>query len=435
MEKNETKLTELFELNGGDREYKGLDGITVQKVDIYKNRGLIELKLNGVTSLAAGNDLAEFLEDLESDFGFRINFVFDECRGGNVVDYMDGLENLLLYMVKRDGSASLKGFVDYVRVDCNSGVELAVPGWWDGMLGPNGKYELSSAFTNAVYASLRIPAELYEIKVISVTSDHDEYSPEDDILRAIESGTYEEFDGNYGKTPAKKGKKKKTETEAFAEDNDAASNKDSWAYKAKQVQQEAKVESKNAFDYSKNAQAEDIVFGKVKKQAVNMKIKNLALGEMDVNIVGRIQITDELRLTKSGKSVITKFDCFDDTDGISCIAFLKPEEADGFQKKFEKGGYVGLQGNCEKDSYSGEIQFKVNGAFPAEKPAGRKDNAERKRVELHVHTKMSASDATTDPADLIKLAASFGHTACAVTDHGVVQAFPHVFEAAKGINK
>ena len=48
---------------------------------------------------------------------------------------------------------------------------------------------------------------------------------------------------------------------------------------------------------------------------------------------------------------------------------------------------------------------------------------------------MSESDATTDPADLIKTAAAFGHTACAVTDHGVVQAFPHVFEAAKKINK
>ena len=143
MEKKETKLTELFELNSGKREYKGLDGITVQKVDIYKNRGLIELKLNGISSLTAGNDLAEFLEELESDFGFRINFVFDECRDGDIVEYIDALEKLLLYMVRRDGAASIKGFVDYVRVDANSGVDLVVPGWWDGMVGTNGKYELS----------------------------------------------------------------------------------------------------------------------------------------------------------------------------------------------------------------------------------------------------------------------------------------------------
>lgn len=441
MEKKEIKLTELFELNSGNREYRGLDGLMVQKVDIYRDKGLVELKLNGISSLSAGNDAAVFLDELETSFGLKINFVFEECRDGNITDYLDGLEELILYMVKRDGDSGIQGFTDYVRIlaagECSEGstpeVELRVPDWWEGMLGADCKDKLKTAFENAVYDCIRIPSSSYDVKVITVTGDHDDFSPEDDILRAMQNGTYEQYDGNYAKSVQKKGKKK-TEAEVFAEETDAASKKDSWAYKAAQVQKEAKAESKGKTDYSKNAQAEDIIFGKVKKQAVTMEIHSLSLGEMDVNIIGRIQITDELRLTRSGKSVITKFDCFDDSDGISCIAFLKPEEADGFQKKFEKGGYAGLQGCCEKDTFSGEIQFKVNGAFPVEKPAGRKDNATRKRVELHAHTKMSESDATTDPKDLIKLAASFGHRACAVSDHGVVQAFPHVFEAAKDIN-
>ena len=376
MEKKETKLTELFELNIGDKEYRGLDGITVQKVDIYKDKGLIELKLAGVDTLAAGNDLAAFLEDLETSFGFKINFVFDECSGGDLCNYIDGLDKLIVYMIKRDGSSGLRSFVDYVRIDSDeSGVDLNVPGWWESMTGAFGKEDLSKAFTDAVYACCRIYPEKYGLRVMSVTGDYEEYSPENDIIEAMQSGTYQEFDGNYAASEPKKKKKKQTEMEIVAENSDSAANKDSWAYKAAQVQKEAKNEAKSEVDYSKNASADEIIFGKVKKQAVSMKIKNLSLGEMDVNIVGRIQITDELRLTKSGKSVITKFDCFDDTDGISCIAFLKPEEADGFQKKFEKGGYMGLQGNCEKDSFSGDIQFKVNGAFPAEKPAGRKDNA------------------------------------------------------------
>ena len=255
MEKKETKLTELFELNIGDKEYKGLDGITVSKVDIYKNKGLIELKLNGVSSLSAGNDAALFLEDLESDFGFRINFVFDECRGGNICDYIDGLEKIIMYMVKRDGGTSLQGFTDYVRVICRKTipegtkpeVDLNVPGWWEGMLGPNGKYDLSSAFGNAVYACCRIPSDSYDIKVIAVSADYEDYSPENDILRAMENGTYEEYDGNYAKSAPKKSKKKKTEAEVFAEDTDAASNKDSWAYKAKQVQKEAKGRKQEQF--------------------------------------------------------------------------------------------------------------------------------------------------------------------------------------------
>ena len=161
------------------------------------------------------------------------------------------------------------------------------------------------------------------------------------------------------------------------------------------------------------------------------------MGDTDVNVIGTVTLPEEnaLRLTKSFKKVIAKFMVMDDSDAISCIAFLKPEEADSFEKMFGKGGFAGFQGNVETDSYSGEKQLMVSGAFPADKPEGRKDKAPRKRVELHVHTKMSESDATTDPADLIKTAAAFGHTACAVTDHGVVQAFPHVFEAAKKINK
>ena len=59
------------------------------------------------------------------------------------------------------------------------------------------------------------------------------------------------------------------------------------------------------------------------------------------------------------------------------------------------------------------------------------DDAPEKRVELHLHTKMSGLDGTIDVDDVVRLASSLGHDALAITDHGVIQAFPDAHRAGK----
>ena len=84
-----------------------------------------------------------------------------------------------------------------------------------------------------------------------------------------------------------------------------------------------------------------------------------------------------------------------------------------------------VRGNVQVDRFSGELTMLADDLMVGRRPA-REDTYEGplKRVELHAHTTMSAMDGMIDPAELVKTAVKWGHKAVAITDHGVVQAFP-----------
>ena len=436
MEKKSVKLLELF--NVEDDKYNGLVDLNVVKVDIYKAKASINLILEGIENLKDNRSIVAFVEELERDFGTKVNFTFKGVNRDNFPFMYEQLRGLIKHYIARDCSGGVGDMVDFINLSFDGGCEtvnIDIPSGWSAMLSDSDRKNLKESVGDAINICCTEHIG-FDYEIVSRDPDVAGRDPgaEDDIIKAIEEGRLEFPEEEPAEDQSNKSaKKKKTDKDKPADAKPAG--KDSWAAKAEQVRKEAKQEDKQSF-YKAKENAENQLYGRVKKQATFMKIANLTVGCFDVNIAGDISFNDDsFKLAKTGKSVIVKFICLDDTDGISCIAFLKPEEADGFQKEFGKGGFVGIQGNVENDSFTGDKTLRVSGFFSAEKPPKRKDNAERKRVELHVHTKMSESDATSEPADLVKLAASFGHSAVAVTDHGVVQAFPHVFEAAKGINK
>ena len=133
----------------------------------------------------------------------------------------------------------------------------------------------------------------------------------------------------------------------------------------------------------------------------------------------------EERELKSGKFLIS-FNVYDGTSTITCKLFAKPEEKKKIIDKLNGAKGVKLEGKSGISNFSHELEIIANVVVETEgiKKVVRQDLAEIKRVELHMHTQMSQMDAMTSATDLIKRAMKWGWKSIAITDHGVVQAFP-----------
>ena len=150
------------------------------------------------------------------------------------------------------------------------------------------------------------------------------------------------------------------------------------------------------------------------------------VGEMgEVVIHGQITGWDE-REIRGGRTIVT-LTVTDYTDTIHVKVFAK-DEADlkALQEKVSKGMFVKIRGLSTQDRFDNELNIGtvVGIKKSSDFRTPRMDRSEIKRVELHCHTKMSDMDGVSDVKDIIKRAKSWGHTAIAVTDHGVVQAYP-----------
>ena len=151
--------------------------------------------------------------------------------------------------------------------------------------------------------------------------------------------------------------------------------------------------------------------------------------ETEIIIAGQITNVDT-RETKSGK-ILTIFDVYDRTSTLTVKFFANPSEYEPFKKRIVKGDFVRVAGKAEFDTFSNEITLMAAEISLGEPFTIRKDNASKKRVELHLHTHMSSMDGMTAIEEYVERAASWGHSAIAVTDHGVLQAFPNAMNAAK----
>ena len=175
---------------------------------------------------------------------------------------------------------------------------------------------------------------------------------------------------------------------------------------------------------------ENLIFGKLYTDQP-IAIRD-AMGEFDrVTIEGEIFFVDhrEIVSKKSGKEwVKISFDITDNTNSVRVSKFLSKEQAEPVIPLLKTGAYVTVQGKITYDTYEKESILEPTGIVKAKKKV-RMDKAEKKRVELHLHTNMSAMDGIAPTKALMKRAKLWGHTAMAITDHGVAQAYPDAMHA------
>ena len=189
---------------------------------------------------------------------------------------------------------------------------------------------------------------------------------------------------------------------------------------------------------SNNEKAEEdttnpVIYGRVGKMSDPLvKVADLTIDSGKVMIDGEILAT-ETRELKSGK-ILAMFNLFDGSSTITCKVFLEAEKSKAILKRMNSAKGVKVIGTAQFDPFAKELGVIANAIVESNgiKREVRQDNAQEKRVELHMHTQMSQMDAMTSAEDLLKRAVKWGMKSIAITDHGVVQAFP---EAHKYLEK
>ncbi len=149
-------------------------------------------------------------------------------------------------------------------------------------------------------------------------------------------------------------------------------------------------------------------------------LRNLTTPNRRVCVVGRAYAFDS-KVTRKGDKMIFNFAITDDDASIFCKSILPLEEAKPLLG-LKDGVMLAVLGAVRTDKFDGELTLSPTSIMKI-KQVKRADNAPEKRVELHLHTQMSAMDGLIPPDVAVKQAYEWGHRAVAITDHGNVQGY------------
>ena len=175
----------------------------------------------------------------------------------------------------------------------------------------------------------------------------------------------------------------------------------------------------------------EVILGKpIREQPMELRQVTAETGKAVV--WGEIFAIDS-RLTRNEDKVIISIDFTDYTSSNTLKIFDDVKKKEDYDK-LKVGTNILVRGEASYDKYDREVTIRPYDITVFSKE-GRVDSAKEKRVELHLHTNMSSMDGLTPAEKLINTAFQWGHKAIAITDHGVVQAFPEAMNAVDKIRK
>lgn len=176
----------------------------------------------------------------------------------------------------------------------------------------------------------------------------------------------------------------------------------------------------------KSSAPEVLYRNKIKRPTT--RIIDIEQEEETYAIEGKL-VNYESRELKGGK-ILLKLFISDMTNAIACKQFLKKNEFDELEPKLKKGLWYIVEGVNRFDQFDKESVLIFGAINEGKVEKKREDRAEVKRIELHLHTNMSEMDGIAPVKKIIQTAIDWGHPAIAITDHGVLQAFPDAASAA-----
>ncbi len=194
------------------------------------------------------------------------------------------------------------------------------------------------------------------------------------------------------------------------------------------------VEKNKPRSASPSISAKDVVFGREIRRPNITKMSDIDDRTGNVTVLGMI-IDIEATDTRDKTHTIIRLTVSDKTNTITIKLFpdqnIAPRTIKSLNDIKAAGDMAIVRGNYRYDNYLRDYVLFANDINRKDAPKRTDDSHEGKRVELHLHTQMSAMDGLTRVSEVVATAARWGHRAIAITDHGVVHALPEAMKAAK----